>query len=444
MAIFSLLINDLKRNKEAFEYCLIAAERGILDAQNELYKLYVYGHGCIRDEEKAKRWYMRTKKLKKNSNIEFDIDYKEYYEEIFEKKVKIGKELCDFEEKSSINAEGLTIKERLERMLKSVNPNAKSNKIFDFSEKEKTSLESKPISKSSVLESIADCLPILITKAENGSITAQNYLTSLKMYMEADKLIFEKKYEKAIQILRESIKFNDVLTFDYKNLSQILEIIDKNNINGKFIKARILGNDIKGSISFMQRCVKQHSNEADFHHLLGCMYAFDKNYRGALIQFERALELEYRTDWLYDKATAMRYVYFKKEDLIKIVKAYQIFLDSNPPDHRKAPEAFYSIALCYLVIKDFSTARVYWEKANDSELDRLPCFRPVEDDFMPKASLDLYFLKKIIANDPKSCSLCGEKAPKFKCPCKNAFYCDSNCQKLNWMHHKKECNIKEP
>jgi len=440
VAIFNLLINDLKRNKEAFEYCLIAAEHGILDAQNELYKLYVYGHGCIRDEEKAKRWYMRTKRLKKNSNIEFDIDYKENFEE----KVKMGKKLCDFEEKSSINAEGLTIKERLERMLKSVNHDAILNKLFENSEKIKTSLESRPIFKSSILESIADWLPILITKAENGSIIAQNYLTSLKMYMEADKLIFEKKYEKAIKILRESIKFNEVLSFDYKNLSQILELIDQNNIDGKFIKARILGNDIKGSISFMQRCTKQHSNEADFHHLLGCMYGFDKNYRGALIQFERALELEYRTDWLYDKATAMRSVYLKKKDLIKVVKAYQIFLDSNQPDHRKVPEALYSIALCYLVIEDFSTARVYWEKANNSELDRLPCFRPVEEDFMPKASLDFIFLTKIIPNNPKSCSFCGKKAPKFKCPCKNAFYCDSNCQKLNWMHHKKECNIKKP
>jgi TPR repeat protein len=114
VAIFNLLINDLKRNKEAFEYCLKAAERGILDAQKKLYDLYLYGHGCVRDEEKAKRWYMRTKKLEKNSNIIFDIDY--FID--FEEKIKLGKELCDFEEKYLINAEGLTILERFNRMRK--------------------------------------------------------------------------------------------------------------------------------------------------------------------------------------------------------------------------------------------------------------------------------------------------------------------------------------
>jgi len=435
VTIFNLLINDLKRNKEAFEYCLKAAERGVLDAQNKLYKLYLYGHGCVRDEEKAKRWYLRTKKFEKSSNVETDND--------FEKENKIGKELCEFEEKSLIENDGLTIMERVERKLMKTNDeNVKINKLFEYFQK-MASFQPKPIFQFKNNLEISDLLPQLREKAINGSSTAQNYLISLEMYMEADKLILEKKYEQAFHILRESIKYNDApKIFDYEKIEQALELIDKNNIDGKYIKARTLGNDFKGCISFLQRCIKHHSNEADFHHLLGCMYAFSNNYGKALNQFERALELEYRRDWLYEKATAMRFFYSKKEDSIKIVEAYKIFLDSNPPDHRKVPEALFSMALCYLGNKDYSTARVYWEKANDSVLDRLPCFEPVGDHFCPKATLDLFFLTDIV-NNPKFCSHCGKESPKLKCFCKNTFYCDPNCQKLNWIHHKNECNMKK-
>jgi len=40
------------------------------------------------------------------------------------------------------------------------------------------------------------------------------------------------------------------------------------------------------------------------------------------------------------------------------------------------------------------------------------------------------------------CSLCKNINVNWKgCPCKTAWYCDTNCQKKHWQFHKHECNV---
>ena len=67
-----------------------------------------------------------------------------------------------------------------------------------------------------------------------------------------------------------------------------------------------------------------------------------------------------------------------------------MFLATNPLDHRKIPEAFYSIALMYFVNQEIELARTYWQKANQAAKDQLPCLI-LNVDFRPKKSLNLYF-----------------------------------------------------
>ena len=52
-------------------------------------------------------------------------------------------------------------------------------------------------------------------------------------------------------------------------------------------------------------------------------------------------------------------------------------------DHRKYPEACYSLAYIYCFSGEISKAKTYYEKglqAEDPKI-RLPCFKPVEQDF---------------------------------------------------------------
>ncbi len=428
----SRLLNELKRNKEAFSYFLIAAEKGVIEAQVRLVDLYALGHGCERDEEKARRWHLRAKKLR-----EIESKEPEMVNDI-EKTVEIGIEICNYEKMNHFTSEGFSISERITRFSSKFIENPKIKKILKHFDEIWTAKPSPTV--ESRLISMIEWFPDLKLRADKGSLTAQNFIISLQMRFEAKDLISRKEYERAMRLLRESFKYNDVLEINEK-IYEAADLICEKNVDAKFIKARQVLKDIKGNISFVKKCIKQHPNEADFHHLLACLYGFDEEFQLTLNEIERALELEYRSDWLYDKATAFRMTWKKNSEIGKVIKAYQLFLDSNPLDHRKVPEAYYSIALMYLVNQEIELARTYWQKANQASKDRLPCFDPNKD-FPPKKSLDLCF--QVISNDPNICSQCGKKKPKFKCLCKSAFYCDSNCQNLNWRFHKSECKMKKP
>ena len=41
--------------------------------------------------------------------------------------------------------------------------------------------------------------------------------------------------------------------------------------------------------------------------------------------------------------------------------------------------------------------------------------------------------------NPKLCKNCGTPGCKFKCACKQGYYCSRKCQKKDWKKHKEEC-----
>ena len=54
-----------------------------------------------------------------------------------------------------------------------------------------------------------------------------------------------------------------------------------------------------------------------------------------------------------------------------------------------------------------------------------------------------------VLHNPKLCKNCGAPGCKFKCMCKQGYYCSRKCQKKDWQNHKKDCamahsgNVKE-
>jgi TPR repeat protein len=122
-----LLLNKLKRNEEGFEYCLKASERGHVIAARNLINLYAFGHGCERDEAKARRMANRVSliynsmlnyKNESNQNEkknEWSFNMEKHNVENIESIIKIGRELCEFEEEESLYKDGLRYKDRLYR-----------------------------------------------------------------------------------------------------------------------------------------------------------------------------------------------------------------------------------------------------------------------------------------------------------------------------------------
>jgi TPR repeat protein len=103
-----LLLEEMKRNEEGFNYCVKAADNGHRLAQQKLAMLYAYGHGCERDETKARRMAKRSREMNnENNDEEFDI----------EKIIVHGKNMCEFEAKNGLSSIGITCLERSSRYM---------------------------------------------------------------------------------------------------------------------------------------------------------------------------------------------------------------------------------------------------------------------------------------------------------------------------------------
>ena len=126
-----ILFEEMKKNEEGFKYCLEAAEGGSLQAQYKLANLYAYGHGCARDEEKARRMAKRAhrnmdEKQNNKSGVTKQEEDKEDLrvgawknESEVESMIELGKSLCDFEKRNGFGSDGLRLKEREVRYLNS-------------------------------------------------------------------------------------------------------------------------------------------------------------------------------------------------------------------------------------------------------------------------------------------------------------------------------------
>jgi hypothetical protein len=93
----SILLRDrLKKNEEGFSYCLRAWQQGYAPASATLAISYAYGHGCQRNEARAREIAPRGS---------LDI----------EEEIRKGKKICDFEQKNKLNTRDMLIVERCMR-----------------------------------------------------------------------------------------------------------------------------------------------------------------------------------------------------------------------------------------------------------------------------------------------------------------------------------------
>lgn len=113
--LYQLLSNEMKLEKDGFEYCLKAAEKGHHKAQLQLVELYAYGHGCERDEEKARQ--MGKQAILSNKDKSTLKNKKYDFEEI----IKLGRLVCAFEDSNGLSKNGVTLDSRLSRFVAKTN-----------------------------------------------------------------------------------------------------------------------------------------------------------------------------------------------------------------------------------------------------------------------------------------------------------------------------------
>ncbi len=416
---------------EAFRFAEEAAKVGNARAQFFLGELLSFGHGCEQDSSEALRWFNRAKLQGVKCNLETP---------------KIGASVCAYEKEKGFER-NMPIKERIRRYTNSFIPeesfvtHAAMQLLNEISDAPPPDIEGhiRRFDESWTAE--------LLRRANNGSQSAQFYLTSMGLRNHALALFGQNRLVEGYARLRESLRYWDVYV-DHpvfrSCVEQVLKL-DPKQVDAQYIFAAYIFRGSKAErVELVEQGVIDHPREADFHHLLACMYGFVDNWHASLRAVDRALELEpSNNDWLYHRATAIRLTadVNSAASLEKVVSAYKVFLEKNPSDHRKVPEAFYCIAESKIFLHEEEEAFSYYARGQAAEdvSVRLPNLEPIEDTFPPKGRVKAVIMFKTKRG---GCASCKKVYPKSRCACGQVFYCNKLCQQAHWNQHRQVCSRK--
>jgi TPR repeat protein/DNA-binding SARP family transcriptional activator len=129
---------------------------------------------------------------------------------------------------------------------------------------------------------------------------------------------------------------------------------------------------------FLGQCKQMYPNSIYFFLLSGAVNGFLRRPRDGLYNINCGLEIEPDNyELLYHKAVLLRHLGI---DIDEAIKAYQTFIKVAPKDHRKVPEAYYEMAICYVndctpdVAIDW--VKKLYKEGKEAEKLQLPCFLP--------------------------------------------------------------------
>ena len=142
---------------------------------------------------------------------------------------------------------------------------------------------------------------------------------------------------------------------------------------------------------FLGACKEKYPKSIYFFVISGAVNGFLRRPQDGLYNINHGLQIEPKNcELLYHKAVLLRHLGI---DIDEAINAYQTFLNVAPKDHRKVPEAYYEMAICYFKDYTFDVAigsvnRLYKE-GKQAEKRQLPCFLPYKSD-------NIAFIKPIV------------------------------------------------
>jgi tetratricopeptide (TPR) repeat protein len=142
---------------------------------------------------------------------------------------------------------------------------------------------------------------------------------------------------------------------------------------------------------FLGICKQKYPKSIYFFLISGVANGFLRRSEHGLYNINCGLEIEPDNYELwYHKAVLLRHI---GKDMDEAIKAYQTFLRVAPKDHRKIPEAYYEMIICYMkgytpdVAMD-AVIKLYRE-GKEAEKLQLPCF-------LPYKSENIAFIKPLV------------------------------------------------
>ena len=134
------------------------------------------------------------------------------------------------------------------------------------------------------------------------------------------------------------------------------------------------------AIEFLKVCKKKYPKVSCFYDTSANIHGFSERYQDTLYEANQGLEIDPdNCDLLCTRAVALRLL---NNDMNEAIEAYRKFLSVAPKDHRKVPDAYYSMAYCYFLLHRshnwMEMVKTTYKQGEEAEKLQLPCFLPYE------------------------------------------------------------------
>jgi tetratricopeptide (TPR) repeat protein len=324
---------------------------------------------------------------------------------------------------------------------------------------------------------LRSALPDLEMRAEQGSITARNYLRAYELLLTAafdafnwrdSGLVF--RNFRAAKKLWENVP---ALLFLEKFGELAREALAKNPEDADALHVLVYTQwlerlaqhrgDFQDLVPMAQRCVALQPRVPEFHVMLGFLYLHQRdneNVEKAVKCSEEAYALENNLELLFFKGDCL---FRLSSGGREAIKAFEQFVEGSEKDEPKSPLACYLAAAACVRIAELRTADEFFKKGEEMEKHAIPSpFHGALTQNMCKFKADVKRLMEDVvvigsfltgvtceefANHDYSSMKCGEcgktESTLSTCGrCREMRYCGQECQKKHWPTHKKLCKKK--
>lgn len=385
----------VKNFKQAEQLFLCALNYGDPNAMDNLVSLYL-ASGNI---NKAEKW---NEKSKKQGSKLARLKEKAIAQMALESNAGIS-DVIDWEKELNLPFENMTIRERVFRKLSYEHPD-KSNVMETLNDLENIRNKSNHMSPTKIARNgYKYDLEVLAKRKDKSEFSNRMYLAVLN-FMEAmgtfhsiarrsivvldnDSRAFIGRLAMCYKLehfvgsmpidIREVIRKHVLLLLSYSDRTvSHCENIDELAFNQDCrICHAVLNMESDENIDFLTECIKKYPNNKFFLEIRGCLYNFINKYEFALRDFNRIEEISKDdVENLYLKACTLKLMGRNKQ----ATDAYTKFLSVASADHRKVPEAYYSLGVCSMANGKTGSIARHYEQGLNAEEKQIPFFLPYE------------------------------------------------------------------
>ncbi|GMF55961.1 unnamed protein product [Phytophthora fragariaefolia] len=371
-----------------------AAQHGLPEAQQHLAELFKIGFGGRRDESQAREWSLIA-----SQNRITDLMIKHDFADVGFTVVDGGKIANKFLNNPAVSQRGKEVLRACYGAYLDEDASSDDNLGVDSDgdEIQITKISSYTPSATSSSDhfgrtgiyrphsAVIDAE--IYARAKAGGVVACQYLASEKLVNAVEKLFAagdikgvlrdlkkaDMLWERPKTVFMTAPSSKDLLR-KVLNEAAVSFQINPRDIDAAYAIGRWEMKSDQDAILHWKKCVKMHPNEASFHFYLGTAYLTLERYHDAMDSMEAALTIEKKPDWLYWFAAPM----IGLGMIDPAMAVYKEYVETNHPDERFIPDAYYSIGALYFKKYNNAMATVYHELGQmaESVAIRFPAFYP--------------------------------------------------------------------